>query len=63
MFDLIQMAPMTEYNNRCPSPPSDYEQEESEEQLANYSRTEIIRLLLKTQGKGSNAKLVSLHNL
>ena len=44
---------MTEYNNRCPSPPSDYEQEEeNEDLLGTYSKFEIIRLLLKTQGQG-----------
>ena len=47
------MAPMTEYNNRCPSPPSDYEQEEeNEDLLGTYSKFEIIRLLLKTQAQG-----------
>ena len=45
------MPALSEYANRCPSPPSDYENDDAteEDQLGNYSRTEIIRLFIGLQ--------------
>jgi len=44
------MPALSEYPDRCPSPPSDYENDETDtDQLGDFSRTELIRLFLRLQ--------------